>query len=333
MRRRLVVGLLGLLLVMCLVPGQALAQTAKPLKLRFAAAGLGSAYYVYAAAIAELLKPHLPAGSTVDIVPSPGGVANTILVAEGRADIGLTPAPSVRWALDGTPPFKAKQAGVRGIYGDMDTFYVAAIFTKKSGIRSLEEVKEKKFPLRLMTVPVGGNGELATRHILEAYGMDYAMLKAWGGSVSHTSRTAITDALRDGHADAFIHTVGPGHPAVTEIVVSTPVQFLPLSDKVIKQLADRYGYTQAKIAANDFKSQDYEVPAIGCPTIMIASKTLPDEVAYWLAKVVAENKDKLVMAHAALKVFDAAEAWKKEKMWADQHPGALKYFKERGWAK
>jgi hypothetical protein len=328
-----VVALFGLLLAIGLVVAPGFAQTPKPLKLRFAAAGLGSAYYVYAAAIADLLKPHLPPGSTVDILPSPGGVANTILVGDGRAEIGLTPSPSVRWALEGTVSFKGKQEGIRGIYGDMDEFYVATIVTKKSGIRSLEEIKEKKFPLRLMTVPVGGNGEIAARHILEAYGMSYDMLKSWGGSVTHTSRTATTDALKDGHADAFIHTVGPGHPAVTEIVVSTEVRFLPLSAGVITQLAGKYGYTQDRIAANDFKTQDYEVPTIGCPTIMIVSKALPDDVAYWLAKVVAENKEKLVVSHAALKVFNPAEAWKKEKMWADQHPGALKYFKERGWAK
>lgn len=181
MSRRTVVALFGLLLAIGLVVAPGFAQTPKPLKLRFAAAGLGSAYYVYAAAIADLLKPHLPPGSTVDILPSPGGVANTILVGDGRAEIGLTPSPSVRWALEGTVSFKGKQEGIRGIYGDMDEFYVATIVTKKSGIRSLEEIKEKKFPLRLMTVPVGGNGEIAARHILEAYGMSYDMLKSWGG--------------------------------------------------------------------------------------------------------------------------------------------------------
>jgi TRAP transporter TAXI family solute receptor len=333
MRKSVLIGFLVILLAGLVSPAPVQAQGAKPLKLRFAAAGLGSAYYVYAAAIADLLKPHLPAGSTIDILPSPGGVANTILVADGRAEIGVTPAPSVRWALDGTVSFKTKLETVRGIYGDMDEFYVASIVTKKSGIRSFEGIKEKKFPLRLMTVPVGGNGEIAARHLLEAYGMSYDMLKSWGGSITHTSRTAITDALKDGHADAFIHTVGPGHPAVGEIVVSTDVRFIPVSTAVINQLAGKYGYTRDRIKANDFKTQDYEVPTIGCPTIMIVNKNLPDDVAYWLAKVLAENKERLVVAHAALKVFEPAEAWKKEKMWADQHPGAMKYFRERGWAK
>jgi len=333
MRRTVLIGCLVILFAAFVTPAPSVAQTAKPLKLRFAAAGLGSAYYVYAAAIADLLKPHLPAGSTVDILPSPGGVANTILVADGRAEIGVTPSPSVRWALDGTVSFKAKQDAIRGIYGDMDEFYVASIVTRKSGIRSFEEIKEKKAPLRLMTVPVGGNGEIAARHILEAYGMSYEVLKSWGGSVTHTSRTAITDALNDCHADAFIHTVVPGHPAVGEIVVSTDVRFIPLSGKVIDELSAKYGYIRDRIAANDFKTQDYEVRTIGCPTIMIVNKNLPDEVAYWLSKVLAENKDKLVVAHAALKVFDPTQAWKKEKMWADQHPGELKYFKERGWTK
>jgi len=326
-----------LLVVVCALTflwnGSAIAQGAKPIHLRIAAAGLGSSLYVYAAAIGELLKPHLPQGSTVDILPSPGGVANAILVADGRAELALTHSVAARWANDGTVSFKTKQENIRGIVGEMDAYFMAVIVTKKSGISSIDQIKEKKFPLRLMTVPVGGNGEIGTRHILESYGMSYEMLKSWGGSVAHTSRTAITDAMRDGHADAHIHIATPGHPAISEIALTTDVRFLPLKEEIIKTLGNKYGYSKTSIPAKTFKRQDDEVPTIGAPTVLIAAKTLPDEVAYWTAKVVSENKAKLVQAHAGLKDFNPEEAWKREKVWTDLHPGAAKYYKERGWMK
>ena len=254
-------------------------------------------------------------------------------MADGRAELALTHSVAARWAHDGTVSFKTKQENIRGIVGEMDTYYMAIVVTKKSGLTSIEQIKEKKFPLRLMTVPVGGNGELGARHILEAYGMSYEMLKSWGGAITHTSRTAITDALRDGHADAHIHIVTPGHPALSEITLTTDVRFLPLKPEVIDTLSGKYGYSKIAIPANTFKRQESDVPTVGSPTVLIASKQLPNEVTYWIAKVVSENKAKLVQAHAGLKDFNPQEAWKKEKIWVDLHPGAVQYYKERGWIK
>ena len=42
--------------------------------LRFGTVGLGSAWYNYGAGIADLVKPRLPAGSSVDGLPLAGGV-------------------------------------------------------------------------------------------------------------------------------------------------------------------------------------------------------------------------------------------------------------------
>jgi TRAP transporter TAXI family solute receptor len=332
MRRKLFL-LVVVLTVVFLLGGEAISQTSKPVHLRFAAAGLGSAWYVYAAAIAEQLRPKLPEGSTIDILPTPGGIANTILVGEGRAELGLSFNTTAKWARDGIVAFKEKMGDIRGIYGEMDIFYVGSVVTKKSELMSFEQIKEKKFPLRLMTVPVGGNGEIAARHILEAYGMTYADLKSWGGSVTHTSRTAIASAIKDGHADAWIHTVTPGHPAMSEICLTTEMRFLPIKEDFIKALGQKYGYSRDIIKANTFKGQDYDVVTLGCPTVLIAAKALPDDVAYWTAKVIAENKEKLVKAHAGLKVFNPAEACKEEKLGVALHPGAIKYFKEKGWMK
>lgn len=331
--RKTIILLVVVLSMVILSEENAISQTTKPVKLRFAAAGLGSSWYVVAAAIAELLKPQLPAGSTVDVLPSAGGVGNAILIAENRAELALTHNVIARWAYDGTVSFKTKQENICGIVGEMDKYDMAVVVTKKSGITSIDQIKEKRFPLRLMTVDVGGLGELGTRHILEAYGMSYENLKSWGGSVTHTSRTVIASAIKDGHADAFIHIVTPGHPALSEIVLTTEMRFLPLKEDSIKTLGDKYGWGKGIIPANTFKRQEQDVQTVSAPTVLVATKTIPDEVAYLLAKTISEDKAKLVQAHAGMKDFNPSEAWKREKIWVDLHPGAIKYFKEKGWLK
>lgn len=319
--------------MIALVAPAAWAQTAQPVKLRIAAAGLGSSWYVVSSAISELMKPQLPPQSTVDVLPSAGGVGNAILAADGRADLALTHSVVARWALDGTVAFKAKQENLRGIAGAIDKYDMAFVITKKSGITSIEDLKAKKFPLRLTTVDVGGLGELGARHILEAYGLSYDMIKSWGGSVTHTSRQVIVGSIRDGHADAFMHIVTPGHPALSEVVLTTDMRFLPLSEGAVKFLGEKYGWGRGGIPAKTFKGQDEDILTVSAPTVMVASKTVSDNAAYLVTKTLVEQKDKLIQAHAGMKGFDPAQACKKENIWLPLHPGAEKYYKEKGYLK
>ena len=60
--------------------------------LRFGTVGLGSAWYNYGAGIADMVKPQLPAGSSIDVLPRAGGVGGwnghrpSILYALKRPD-------------------------------------------------------------------------------------------------------------------------------------------------------------------------------------------------------------------------------------------------------
>ena len=68
--------------------------------------------------------------------------------------------------------------------------------------------------------------------LLEAYGISYEDIRAWGGSVQHTSFDVIKTAFQDGRADLLIHGIPKGHPTVTEISVMSSVKFLSLPDRI-----------------------------------------------------------------------------------------------------
>ena len=63
---------LALALALAVGIAGAAAQTA-PVSLPFATLDTGSAWYVYGATLAELLRKTLPPGSTVDVKPRAGG--------------------------------------------------------------------------------------------------------------------------------------------------------------------------------------------------------------------------------------------------------------------
>ncbi|MCZ6485141.1 MAG: hypothetical protein O6826_05535, partial [Acidobacteria bacterium] len=79
-----------------------------PVHLRFATFTQGTAWYAYGASIAELLRPQLPSGSSLDVLPLAGGVANPQLLAQGKADFALNFAVNVQWARQGRIIYEEK---------------------------------------------------------------------------------------------------------------------------------------------------------------------------------------------------------------------------------
>ena len=68
-------------------------------------------------------------------------------------------------------------------------------------------------------------------------------------------------------------------------------------------------------------------------TSIIANKGLADDVAYLVTKTVVENKAELVKAHQAFPDFVPEDAWKPDNNAIPLHPGAERYYRERGWIK
>jgi uncharacterized protein len=304
----------------------------QPVTLAFATLDTGSAWYVYGATMAELLRKALPAGSNVDVKPFAGGVGNAKLVARNETPLGLSFTVTNRWAFEGKEAYDAKLENLRALAGGLDTYYLVAVAQKKLGINSLREIKDKKLAVRIFTQPVGALGEFGGRQLLRAYGLSYADIKGWGGSTTHVGYNIIIDAFKDGRADLLLAVVTPKHPSVSEITTFTDVKFLPLEPDVVKGL-EPLGYTAASMAANTFKNQPEPVHTVGFPTVVITNKDLPEPVAYAVTRTIVDNKEALVRGHAGLSAFDPQTAWRPEKVGIPLHPGAERAYREKGWMK
>jgi uncharacterized protein len=305
---------------------------ASPVNLAFATLDTDSACYVYGATMAELLRKALPAGSNVDVKPRAGGVGNPRLVAKNETPLGLSFTVTNRWALDGKEAFTEKLDGLRGLVGGLDTYYLVAVASKKLGIASVRELRERKLPVKVYTQPVGALGEFAGRQVLRAACLSYNDIKSWGGSTQHVGYNVIIDAFKDGRADILFAVVTPKHPSVSEIVSSVDVEFLGLDADIAKALLP-LGYTAATMPPETFKTQSKPVSTMGFPTVPITNKDLPEPIAYTVTKTIVENKEALVRGHAGLAEFDPRTAWQPDKVGIPLHPGAERAYREKGWMK
>lgn len=324
--------LLALVLVAVVTVSTVQAQTPAPVNLAFATLDTGSAWYVYGATIAELLRKTLPPGSNIDVKPRAGGVGNPRLVARNETPLGLSFTVTNRWAHDGKEAYTEKLENLRALVGGFDTYYLVAMATKKLGISSVREIRDKKLPVRVYTQPVGALGEFAGRQLLRAAGLGYNEIRSFGGSTQHVGYNVIIDAFKDGRADILFAVVTPKHPSVSEIVSSVDVEFLGLDPETTKALLP-LGYTAATMPPETFKGQSKPVTTVGFPTVLITNTDLPEPIAYTVTKTVLENKDALVRGHGGLAAFNPQTAWQPDRVGIPLHPGAERAYREKGWMK
>jgi TRAP transporter TAXI family solute receptor len=329
MRRRMTM-LLGVILVLGALTPLGWAQA--PLNLAFATLGQGSAWYIYGATMADLLRKALPPGTNVDVKPFSGGVGNAKLVAKNETPLALSFTVTNRWAFEGKEAYDTKLENLRALVGGLDTYYLVAITAKSLGINSLKDVRDRKLAVKMHSQPVGSLGEFAARQLLREYGISYADIKSWGGSTSHVNYNIIVDAFKDGRADLLIAVVTPKHPSVTEITTFSDVKFLPLDAERVKGLL-ALGYKPATMPTETFKNQAQAVNTVGFPTVLITNKDLPEPVAYTVTKTIVENKDALVRGHAGLAEFEPKTAWQPAEVGLPLHPGAERVYREKGWMK
>jgi len=318
------------LLVFSLVsPGWA----AGPVEVTIASLSPGTAWYVYGAAIADLLRPKLPSGSKIEVLPQSGGIGNAKLVAQKKANFALSFSLTNQWAYKGKYAYNQKLDMLRGVAGGMDSYFLAVMVRADAGINSLADLKEKKGKVSLGTLAVGTAGEYGARNLLEALGLSYDDIRKAGGSVANSNYSTITMAMKDGRMNTVMAVITPNHPSITEIALQNDVKFLPLPPDIVAKMRDEFAYQPQTMPAGMFRGLDKDTPTVGFPTVFITRQDVPDDLVYLVTKTLAENKAALVAAHKGLSKFDPSEAWKPELVGLPLHPGAAKYYREKGWMK
>ncbi|MEI8189375.1 MAG: TAXI family TRAP transporter solute-binding subunit, partial [candidate division NC10 bacterium] len=102
-----------------------------------------------------------------------------------------------------------------------------------------------------------------------------------------------------------------------------------IEDAMVAKITKQYPFlAPAKIPANTYKGQTEDVKTIAVMAVLIALPKLSEQVGYNITKALIENQAELASAHAKGKELSLQGAVKGVSI--PFHPGALKYFKEKG---
>ncbi len=309
------------------------ASAQAPVDLKIGAMPLNTWWYVAGGAVANLIQPHLPPGTTIEVLARGGGIANPVVANENKAQIAFSNVATAAWAWMGEPEiYKGKQhQDIRSLVGGINPLWIVAMlredYIKRTGNDTLEKALADK-TLRIIMKPAGSSVPPVARLVLQSLGHDVETFKK-EGRLLQVDAAQTTSMLRDGRADLYFESAPKGHPAVTEITLTVDMRFLDYPQKTLDFLAKNG--LKAVSMPPVFKGQNGPTKTVDLGTSIIAHKDLPDDIAYKVTKLVVENKDTLVKAHQAFNDFVPEDAWKPENNAIPLHPGAERYYRERGW--
>lgn len=291
--------------------------------------GLGGVWYTMFAGIAEMVKEKEP-GIVIRVVPG-GGLIAVQKVGEGASELGFGFPWTVADARAGREPFKAALPDVRGVMSGFGSSYLQFVIDKKFGAASLDEIFQKKMPLKIAVDRVGTTDELALRRVLAFYKMTYDDLAKAGGKVFHAGYNDQASLFKDRQVDALFQNIAIPSSAVLEAKVGRDIQLLGFPPALMDHMYKTYAFVRGRIPAGSYGIVERPLDSPESPTMMTAHAKLAPDVVYRVVKTVGDNPDQVRKIHDSLKAFDPTGGWKD--LGAPVHPGAERYYKEKGWMK
>jgi len=317
--------LMCLLFLIVFTFGSIVYTSEQDVSLRIAGGPMGGGWYGLAGNLAKESEQVIP-GLKMSVMPG-GGVGNPSLLEQGDAQLGLTVSHLYRSIISGSDPYPDMRAEkIRAIsnVGTSDT----CLFLIKADlpVNSIQEIKDQAYPIKLTTTSKASTPALGTVRILQEYGITEEDIKSWGGSITYTSYTDAAQLISDGHAHGII---APVVPAIIELSQKVSLKLLPLSEEIVNNLVQEYGYSKNRLTKGTHPWLIDDYWQIGEPNILIVRSDVPDNIVYGITKMICEDPELIRAWGETHARFNPETAWKD--VGGPLHPGAERYFKEKGY--
>lgn len=287
--------------------------------------GVTGVYYPTGGAICRLVNKGRKEHNIRCSVESTGGsVYNTRTIRQGELDFGVVQSDVQSAGLAGTGSFAEDGPfpELRSLFSvHPEPLHVMA--RVDSGITDIASMAGKK-----VNIANPGSGTRVLADTLLSYsGMspdDFSL----AAELKSSEQSA---ALCDGKIDATIWAAGLPNGSSQEATSSCEVKIIPLTGEGIdKLLAENSAYAAATIPGGMYPNNPDDIPSWGPKATFVTSANASDEVVYAVVAAVFENFEDFKKLHPAFARLEESEMIV-DGLTADLHPGALKYYKERGW--
>ncbi|MCL5808713.1 MAG: TAXI family TRAP transporter solute-binding subunit [Deltaproteobacteria bacterium] len=301
-----------------IVAGFASAVAAADVKMVLATGGTAGTYYPFGGAMAKIWNSKIP-GMNVTAQATGASVENVRLVNRKEAELAIVQSDTIDFAFNAKEAFKeklTKMAVLAVLYPEV----IQVVVRGDSKIDSFDDLKGMK-----IGVGAPGSGTEANfRQLSDGYGIKKEDVKA-----QYLSFAESAEQFKDKHIDAFIVTAGIPNAAIMDIGTQHSVRIINIADNKAAAITKKYPFLSSfTIPANTYKNQTSPVKTVAVNAVLIASTDVKADVAYSIVKSLFEGQNELAAAHAKGKELNLKTA--STGVSIPFHPGAVKYYKEKG---
>jgi TRAP transporter TAXI family solute receptor len=287
--------------------------------------GVTGVYYAAGGAICRLMnKERAKHGIRCSVESTGGSVFNINTIRAGELDFGVAQSDVQYNATKGLKQFEKDGAfkELRSVFS-VHPEPMTVLARKEAGVKKFEDFKGKRFNI--------GNPGSGTRASMDELLGALSMKLADFSLASELKADEHGAALCDNKIDGFFYSVG--HPAanIQDPVTTCGAKLIPLTGPAVDKLvAGAPYYAKVTIPGGLYAGNPDPTPTYGVLATFVTSSKVPDATVYELVKAVFENFDDFKKLHPAFAHLDPKDMIKNGNS-APLHPGAVKYYKEKGW--
>jgi len=286
--------------------------------------GVTGVYYAVGGAVCRLMnKSRAETGLRCSVESTGGSVFNANAIKTGELDFGLAQSDIQFGAAKGQGQFKDKaNPDLRAVFSvHPEPFTVLA--RKDAGITSFADFKGKRF-----NIGNPGSGTLSSmEELLRQMGWtknDFSLAAELKADEQGT-------ALCDNKIDGFFYGVGHPSAAIQDPTIACGAKLISLTGPAVETLLKEHPYyAKATIPGGMYANNPNPTETYGVLATVITSAKVADTTVYALVKAVFDNFDEFKKLHPAFAHLEPKDMVKNG-LSAPLHPGAIKFYKEKGW--
>jgi len=289
--------------------------------LNVATSRVGGTWYPLGETFSIIVNKYVP-DVQMNATTSSGPYENIRRLKNKTTDLAFILHNAAYQAYNGLEKFKGKEYKDLRILYNIPRAPLQILTMTKSGIKSIEQFKGK----RIGDGSGGSSIPDGLDVLLEVYGMTRKDIKT-----VPMSRGDRFKALPDGNIDVGFYLINEGAAAMVELTSIHDVTFIPVPRDKLKAIEKIKPYWVPGVVDKKFYPKvlktDYQCMVI--PASVFVDKSMPADLVYSIMKAIWDHYEE---AAAMNKMFSRIR--KKDAILSTSgipvHPGAERYFKEKG---
>lgn len=287
--------------------------------------GAGGLWAIIAEGVGESMRRGFP---DYRITTEPGKDGpNQVMTNRGDVQFALASDVLTSMALEGEGPYRGRKMDKLRLVAVVNPTSAVQIYVDaRTGIRSLADIKEKKYPLRINVNRAGTLIDLMAEKILGEYGVTYKDIESWGGLIHKGPAPEAVDLWDAGQMDAIIEVSQFPLSRFYDLGMKHELVMLPIDPDKAEAVNRDMGTVNLTIPGGSYAFQKEYVPTVTAQLVLVTSADQPDEVVTAMLSAMTDNIDYLRSVHANLKGLSVESMAGHTNI--PMHPAAEKFYRE-----